>query len=82
MLEEEEMAETLGTQFLYYYLFIWSVFSSSIDIILVMSIRYKTVHKYFCVQYILDIDVQKDFITCPIPYGGMLLLNNLIPHRR
>ena len=34
------------------------------------------------VQYILDIDVQKDFITCPIPYGGMLLLNNLIPHRR
>ncbi|KAK3093268.1 hypothetical protein FSP39_013470 [Pinctada imbricata] len=29
----------------------------------------------------LDIDPQKDFISCPIPYGGMLLLNNLIPHR-
>ncbi|XP_071163553.1 phytanoyl-CoA dioxygenase domain-containing protein 1 homolog [Mytilus edulis] len=29
----------------------------------------------------LDVDVDKDIITCPVPYGGMLLLNNLIPHR-
>lgn len=29
----------------------------------------------------LDIDLEKDIITVPVPYGGMLLLNNLIPHR-
>ncbi|KAK7104220.1 phytanoyl-CoA dioxygenase domain-containing protein 1-like [Littorina saxatilis] len=29
----------------------------------------------------LDVDVKKDIQLCPIPYGGMLLINNLIPHR-
>ncbi|XP_034325415.2 phytanoyl-CoA dioxygenase domain-containing protein 1 [Magallana gigas] len=29
----------------------------------------------------LGIDLEKDIITCPVPYGGMLLLNNMIPHR-
>ena len=35
-----------------------------------------------CYVFLVDIDVEKDFVSCPIPYGGMLLLNNLIPHRR
>lgn len=29
----------------------------------------------------LDIDVEKDRVLCRVPYGGMLLLNNMIPHR-
>ena len=29
----------------------------------------------------LDVDLEKGIITCPVPYGGMLLINNLIPHR-
>lgn len=29
-----------------------------------------------------DVDLDKDIVTCPVPYGGMLLLNNMIPHRR
>ncbi|XP_069114957.1 phytanoyl-CoA dioxygenase domain-containing protein 1 homolog [Argopecten irradians] len=29
----------------------------------------------------LDIDVENDKQICPIPYRGMLLFNNLIPHR-
>lgn len=29
----------------------------------------------------LDINVDKDKVICRVPYGGMLLLNNMIPHR-
>ncbi|KAL3873369.1 hypothetical protein ACJMK2_036498 [Sinanodonta woodiana] len=29
----------------------------------------------------LDVDMEKDIKTCPIPYGGVLLFNNLVPHR-
>ncbi|XP_033734117.1 uncharacterized protein LOC117323176 [Pecten maximus] len=29
----------------------------------------------------LDADIPGDIRTCPVPYGGMLLLNNVIPHR-
>lgn len=29
----------------------------------------------------LGIDVKKDLRTCPVPFGSMLLFNNLIPHR-
>lgn len=29
----------------------------------------------------LEVDLDKDIVTCPVPYGGMLLLNNMIPHR-
>lgn len=29
----------------------------------------------------LGLDMNKDVIDCPVPYGGMLLLNNMIPHR-
>ncbi|XP_071162484.1 1-deoxypentalenic acid 11-beta-hydroxylase-like [Mytilus edulis] len=29
----------------------------------------------------LDIDLENDLKICPIPYGGMLLFNNLVPHR-
>jgi len=34
------------------------------------------------IHCISDINLETDVITCPVPYGGMLLLNNLIPHRR
>ncbi|KAL5022722.1 hypothetical protein ScPMuIL_001877 [Solemya velum] len=29
----------------------------------------------------LDIDPERDFVVCPVPYGGIVLFNNLIPHR-
>ncbi|XP_022344797.2 uncharacterized protein LOC111137580 [Crassostrea virginica] len=29
----------------------------------------------------LGVDIDNDVITCPVPYGGMLLFNNLTPHR-
>lgn len=29
----------------------------------------------------LGVDMKKDSKLCPIPYGGMLLFNNIIPHR-
>ncbi|XP_062615047.1 uncharacterized protein LOC134276778 [Saccostrea cucullata] len=29
----------------------------------------------------LEVDLDKDIVTCEVPYGGMLLLNNMIPHR-
>lgn len=29
----------------------------------------------------LDIDLEKDLKICPVRYGGMLLFNNMIPHR-
>ncbi|BFZ07347.1 hypothetical protein BsWGS_10386 [Bradybaena similaris] len=29
----------------------------------------------------LKIDMEKDKILCEVPYGGMLLINNMIPHR-
>merc|ERR1712110_1348440 len=29
----------------------------------------------------LDVTVAKDKVLCEVPYGGMLLINNLIPHR-
>jgi len=27
-------------------------------------------------------DLEKDLVTCEVNYGGLLLLNNLIPHQR
>ena len=41
-----------------------------------------------CIYFILyfsyqtEIDVKKDFKIVPVKYGGMVLFNNLIPHRR
>ena len=29
----------------------------------------------------LGVDMEKDVVTCEVPFGGMLLLNNCIPHR-
>ena len=29
----------------------------------------------------LGVDLEKDIVTCEVPFGGMLLLNNCIPHR-
>ncbi|XP_069117186.1 phytanoyl-CoA dioxygenase domain-containing protein 1 homolog [Argopecten irradians] len=29
----------------------------------------------------LGANLDKDIVTCEVPYGGMLLLNNIIPHR-
>lgn len=29
----------------------------------------------------LEIDMNKDLKICPVPYGGMVLFNNLVPHR-
>ncbi|KAL5022739.1 hypothetical protein ScPMuIL_001894 [Solemya velum] len=29
----------------------------------------------------LEIDPKTDFVVCEVPYGGVLLFNNLIPHR-
>ncbi|XP_064605127.1 uncharacterized protein LOC135470236 [Liolophura sinensis] len=29
----------------------------------------------------LGVNVEEDIVTCPIPYGGMLLFNNITPHR-
>lgn len=29
----------------------------------------------------LDVKMERDRVICPVPYGGMLLLNNMIPHR-
>ena len=29
----------------------------------------------------LSVDMQKDVVTCEVPFGGMVLLNNSIPHR-
>lgn len=29
----------------------------------------------------LGVDMKMDVVTCEVPYGGMLLLNNCIPHR-
>ena len=26
--------------------------------------------------------MSKDIVTCAVPYGGALFLNNMIPHRR
>lgn len=29
----------------------------------------------------LGVDLEKDIVTCKVPYGGMLLFQNMIPHR-
>ena len=29
----------------------------------------------------LGADMEKDVVTCEVPFGGMVLLNNTIPHR-
>ena len=29
----------------------------------------------------LGVDMERDLVTCEVPFGGMLLLNNCIPHR-
>ena len=28
------------------------------------------------------VDLEKDAVTIPVPYGGMLLFSNVMPHRR
>jgi hypothetical protein len=32
--------------------------------------------------FLLDVDLEKDTEKCVIPYGGMLLFNNMTPHQR
>ena len=29
----------------------------------------------------LGVDLERDVVTCEVPFGGMVLLNNCIPHR-
>lgn len=29
----------------------------------------------------LGVNMAEDLVTCPVPYGGMVLINNMIPHR-
>ncbi|KAL5022720.1 hypothetical protein ScPMuIL_001875 [Solemya velum] len=29
----------------------------------------------------LEINPKTDFVVCPVPYGGILLFNNMVPHR-
>jgi len=28
------------------------------------------------------VDMEKDIVTCEVPYGGVLFMNNAIPHQR
>jgi hypothetical protein len=28
------------------------------------------------------IDIEKDIKVCEVPFGGLILFNNMIPHRR
>ena len=30
----------------------------------------------------LDVDFEKDIVLCEVPFGGVLFINNLVPHRR
>ena len=30
----------------------------------------------------LDVDFEKDIVLCEVPLGGVLFINNLVPHRR
>ena len=30
----------------------------------------------------LDVDFEKNIVLCEVPFGGVLFLNNLVPHRR
>ena len=30
----------------------------------------------------LDVDFEKDIALCEVPFGGVLFINNLVPHRR
>ena len=30
----------------------------------------------------LDVDMEKDVVTCEMPFGSVLFLNNIIPHRQ
>ena len=32
-------------------------------------------------EKVLGADMQRDVVTCEVPFGGMVLLNNCIPHR-
>ncbi|XP_076099551.1 uncharacterized protein LOC143069006 isoform X2 [Mytilus galloprovincialis] len=48
----------------------------------VWNIRTKTPqNEATTVPWHQDIDLENDLKICPIPYGGMLLFNNLVPHR-
>ncbi|XP_078001175.1 uncharacterized protein LOC144453715 [Glandiceps talaboti] len=29
----------------------------------------------------LNVNMKEDVVTCEVPYGGVLFLNNMIPHR-
>lgn len=29
----------------------------------------------------LGVDMEADVVTCEVPFGGVLFLNNIIPHR-
>lgn len=31
---------------------------------------------------IADVNLKRDTVLCPVPYGGALFFNNVIPHRR
>ena len=42
------------------------------------------VHIYIIPRFILvtDVDMKKNVVTVPVRYGGFVLFNNIIPHRR
>ena len=29
-----------------------------------------------------DVDFERDIVLCEVPFGGVLFINNLVPHRR
>ena len=33
------------------------------------------------IEKAFDTDMENDVVTCEVPFGGMVLLNNCIPHR-
>ena len=33
-----------------------------------------------CFTYRIGVDVQKDVVLCEVPFGGVLFINNMIPH--
>ena len=33
-------------------------------------------------MYAVDVDFEKDIVLCEVPFGGVLFINNLVPHRR
>ena len=47
--------------------------------ITVFKIAFKFIFLFLCT---VDVDFEKDIVLCEVPFGGVLFINNLIPHRR